>query len=189
MKKWMIPLGLTVVMLAGIAVWKLPVRQAFTFTETRTEHPKIAYALLDDEREFQIRYVHSIFLTDVVETYRVQPDDSIRFLTMKYEDVGIGLPAYAEEGESLSVTEDGVYTLTYEDKVIHSFVLYVGDVDAQLAFRYLGKETDLKSVLARGHSYEFRVKKLTLYELWKGAKLHGKTYEETERGSDHQSKR
>lgn len=176
MKKWMIPLGLTVLLLAGLAVWNLPVKQAFTFKETRTEHPEIVYAPVGDETEFQIRYVHSIFLTNVFETYNLQSDGSIRFLTMQYEDVGIGLPAYAEEGESLSVTEDGIYTLTYEDKVIDSFILYVGDVDAQLAFRYQGKETDLKSVLARGHSYEFRVEKLTLYELWKGARLNGKAY-------------
>jgi len=174
-KRLLIPLGLLLIALLT-AAWTIPVKQAFTFTETRTAYPKTAYQLVSEDDEFQIRYVHSIFLTDVIETYRLLPDRSIKFLSMRYEDVGIGLPAYAEEGESLTVTEEGIYTLTYEDKVIDSFVLYVGDVDAQLAFRYSGKETDLKNILERGHSYEFRVKKLTLVELLKGARLNGKAY-------------
>lgn len=173
MKRWRIPLGLLIVAILLIGALTIPVKQAFTFTETRTEQPMMAYRLMGADSEFQIRYVHSIFLTDVLETYRVQHDTSLKFLTMRYEDVGIGLPAYAEEGETLDVTEAGIYTLTYKDKVIQSFVLYIGDVDAQLAFRYKGIETDLKSYLKRGHSYDFRVKKLTLFELMKGVNLNG----------------
>ncbi|MBD7907320.1 DUF1850 domain-containing protein [Sporosarcina gallistercoris] len=174
MKRWRIPLGLLIVTILLIGALTIPVKQAFTFSEIRTEKPKLAYYIMDADSEFQIRYVHSIFLTDVLETYRVQPDASLKFLTMRYEDVGIGLPAYAEEGETLDVTEDGMYTLTYQDKVIDSFVMYIGDVDAQLAFRYKGIETDLKAYLQRGQSYEFRVEKLTLYELMKGVNLNGK---------------
>ncbi|MGG0644276.1 DUF1850 domain-containing protein [Sporosarcina gallistercoris] len=174
MKRWRIPLGFLIgaILLMGAALI-IPVKQAFTFTETRTEQPVLAYCLMGAESEFQIRYVHSIFLTDVLETYQVQHDTSLKFLTMRYEDVGIGLPAYAEKGETLEVTETGIYTLTYKDKVIHSFVLYIGDVDAQLAFRYKGTEIDLKAYLRRGNSYDFRVKKLTLYELLKGVNLNG----------------
>lgn len=175
MKRWRIPLGLVLLVVVIISVLLIPFRQAFTFTETRTEQPEMVYRLLSDESEFRIRYVHSIFLTNVYETYQVQRENGmLKFLTMEYEDVGIGLPGYADEGETLSVTEDGIYTLTYQDKVIDSFVLYIGDVDAQLAFGYKGVETDLKAYLQRGHSYEFRVKRLSLYELLKGVNLNGK---------------
>ncbi len=173
MKRWKIPLGLLAVLLIGSGTL-IPFKLAFTFTETRTDQPEMTYRLLSNETEFQIRYVHSIFLTDVLETYKVERDQSIKFLTMRYEDVGIGLPGYAEEGETLTITEEGIYTLTYEEKVIDSFVLYIGNVDAQLAFKYQGIETNLKAYLKRGHSYEFRVKRLTLYELMKGVNLNGK---------------
>ena len=176
MKRWKVLLGAVFgSVLLGILLFLVPIKQAFTFTETRTDNPVMAYEFVSDDMKFQIRYVHSIFLTDVVETYRLQPDESLKFLTMRYEDVGIGLPAYAEEGESLDVSEEGIYTLTYEDKVIDSFVLYIGNVDAQLAFRYQGNETDLKTILQRGKSYEFRVKKLTFIEILKGVNLNGKT--------------
>ena len=176
MKKWKIPLGLAIIVSLVAILFLVPYKQAITFTETRTDTPKVVYQLVSSDTEFQIRYVHSIFLTDVMETYRIQPDDSIQFMTMRYEDVGIGLPAYAEEGETLDVSQDGMYTLTYEDKVIDSFVLYIGDVDAQLAFRYQDKETDLKAYLKRGHSYEFKIKKLTLVDILKGVNLNGQTY-------------
>lgn len=184
MKRWKIPLGVLIAVILIVVVLSVPVKRAFTFTEIRTDNPELSYLLLKEDSEFQIRYVHSIFLTNVFETYRVQSDNSLKFLTMRYEDVGIGLPAYAEEGESLTVTKDGIYTLTYEDKVIDSFVLYIGDVDAQLAFRYKGIEKDLKAYLERGHSYEFCVKKLTLYELMKGVNLNGKAKKRTESGTD-----
>lgn len=187
MKRWKIPLGVILTVVLLMISLSIPVKEAFTFYETRTDKPKLAYYIMDDDLEFQIRYVHSIFLTDVIETYRVQPDASLKFLTMRYENVGIGLPAYAEEGETLSVTEDGIYTLTYHDKVIDSFVMYIGDVDAQLAFRYQGTETDLKAYLQRGKSYEFRVKKLTLYELMKGVNLNGEEEQTKENGTDNGS--
>ncbi|WP_432354730.1 DUF1850 domain-containing protein [Sporosarcina sp. A2] len=173
MKRWKIPLGSFLVLLLISFFFVIPVKQAFTFSETRTETPELVYLAISDETEFQIRYVHSIFLTNVFETYRIQKNQSLKFLTMRYEDVGIGLPAYAEEGETLTVTNEGIYTLTYEDKIIDSFILYIGDVDAQLAFAYKGKETDLKAYLKRGYSYEFRVKRLTLYELMKGVNMNG----------------
>ena len=46
--------------------------------------------------------------------------------------------------------------------MIESFVMLIGDVDADLAFRYLGKELDLKKHLERGKSYTFRVAKTIL---------------------------
>lgn len=91
---------------------------------------------------------------------------------MQYEDLAIGLPGYAEEGETLSVN-DGVYTLTYDDNVIDSFVMLIGNVDAELAFRYLGAELDLKKQLVRGKSYTFCVKKLSIYQLLKGVNMNG----------------
>ena len=102
------------------------------------ENPDVYYVPLKNTNSFQIRYVHSIHLTDVIESYEVTADRKIRLLSMQYEDLAIGLPGYAEEGETFTV-QDGVYTLTYDDNVIDSFVMLIGDVDAELAFRYFRK--------------------------------------------------
>ncbi len=151
----------------------LPIHKVFTFTEYRTDHPKTYFLKIEDEEDFQIRYVHSIFLTDVIESYLVTEQNDIRALSMQYEDVGIGLPGYAEEGESL-VVNDGIYTLTYEHNVFQSFVLFIGDVNADLAFIYKGREVDLKTYLTKGKSYTFRVQSQSFYQLMRGVNMNGK---------------
>ncbi|WP_438296302.1 DUF1850 domain-containing protein [Sporosarcina sp. FA15] len=151
----------------------IPIKPAFTFTEHRVENPDVYYVPLKNTNSFQIRYVHSIHLTDVIEFYEVTADRKIRLLSMQYEDLAIGLPGYAEEGEILTV-QDGVYTLTYDDNVIDSFVMLVGDVDAELAFRYLRNELNLKKQLIRGKSYTFRVVNLSFYQMLKGVHMNGK---------------
>lgn len=163
---------LLLLLLIALIFFFLPIQKAFTFTEYRTDYPAVYYLKLSEETEFQIRYVHSIFLSNVLETYQVVRGDNIKMLSMKYEDVGIGLPGYAEEGESLTV-KDGVYTLTYDNRTIESFVLYVGDVDADLAFRYEQHEYDLKQHLTRGKSYLFRIERISLFQMMKGANLNG----------------
>lgn len=170
-KKVILPILLSALLVASVSLF-LPIHKVFTFTEYRTEHPQTYYLKMGDDREFQIRYVHSIFLTDVIESYRVTDQNAIQSLSMQYEDVGIGLPGYAEEGESLSV-KDGMYTLTYDDNIIQSFVLFVGDVNPDLAFRYKGHEVNLKSYLTRGKSYTFRVQRQSFYQLLKGVNLNG----------------
>ena len=159
-------------LLVVLAFIFLPIHKVFSFTEYRANHPEIYYVKLKNEQEFQIRYVHSIFLTDVIESYRVTDKNAIQLLSMQYEDVGIGLPGYAEEGQTLSF-KDSLYTLTFEHNIIQSFVLFVGDVDADLAFRYEGLEVDLKDHLTRGKSYTFSVERLSFYQMMKGVKING----------------
>ena len=90
---------------------------------------------------------------------------------MTYENLSIGLPGDVGEGETLTL-KDGQYTLTYDDRVIDSFTMRIGNVDADLAFRYGENEIDLKEYLEKGKSYEFSVKKLTFFQLMKGVDLN-----------------
>lgn len=158
--------------LIGCLFFFLPTKPAFTFTETNSKYAKKYYVLLEAEKEFEIRYVHSIHLSDVIEFYEVRENQDIGLLSMTYENLSIGLPGEAGEGESLSL-ENGIYTLTYQDKVIDSFIIRIGRVDADLAFRYQGNEVDLKAYLKKGKAYEFKVMKLSPYQRMKGEKLNG----------------
>lgn len=171
-KKKTIPLILVLVLLLVLTLMFLPLKQAFTFSEYRVQHPVVHYIPLSNEMDFQIRYVHSIHLSNVIESYAVTADSKIRLLSMEYEDVNIGMPGTAEEGETLTV-KDGLYTLTYDDKVIDSFTMIVGDVDTDLAFRYEGIEVDLKQHLKRGESYQFLIKKISFYDRMRGEKMNG----------------
>ena len=130
------------------------------------------YLALEDESIFQIVFTHSIHLSDVIETYEVIDTYDIRLHSMVYSDVAIGMPSYAEEGQTL-IYEDGTYTLYYDEAILPNFTLYIGDVDYALKFQYEDKAYDLKGNLSRGKSYLFEIKKVSLYNKMKGVELNG----------------
>ena len=149
----------------------IPIFPAFTFTETRTEHPRIHFVTLKKQHSFHLIFTHTIHLTDVIERYRVLESNEIQLVSMQYSDVSIGMPAYAEEDQTLTY-ENGVYTLKYDEAVLNDFILHIGDVDKKLDFHYNEKSFDLKEELDRGKSYVFEVKKISLFEKVKGVKLN-----------------
>lgn len=151
----------------------IPFKTVILFTEQRTEKPMYYYVMLNDDPEFKIRYVHSIHLTNVFETYEVTPEEKIRMVSMTYENIGIGLPGSAGVGETFSVI-DGLYTLSFDDNVINSFTMFIATIDAELAFQYRGNELNLKEKLDKGKSYEVSVAKQSLYQLLRGVNLYDK---------------
>lgn len=150
-----------------------PLWTVFSFTETRTDSPQLHYLSVHDEKLFQIKFTHTIHLTDVIESYELVPENLIRLVSMEYEDVAIGMPSYAEAGQTLTY-ENGVYTLRYDDVMLNDFTLYIGSVDYDLLFLYEGQQIDLKKELTKGNSYLFQIRKISLYEKMKGVKMHGR---------------
>lgn len=155
----------------AIAVF-FPLADCFVFTETRSDKPASHYIRQKEENGFAIRYTHSIHLSDVVETYEATDDRKIRLVHMEYEDLAIGMPGHAEEGESFS-SEDGKYKLSYENRVLDSFTLFVADIDTDLQFRYGEGSYDLKQLLDPGTSYQFEIRKLSLFDMLKGVNMNG----------------
>ncbi|MFL1994679.1 DUF1850 domain-containing protein [Lysinibacillus irui] len=149
----------------------LPLQKVFTFTETRAEHPNVHYIPISAEQKFQIRYTHSIHKSDVWESYQTVQGNRIQMLEMEYEDLAIGMPGYAEENQTL-IQRDGKYVLQFDkNKIIDDFTIYIGDLDLDLVLIYEDVEYDLKKDLGRGKSYLFKIRRLSLYEQWKGVKM------------------
>lgn len=171
MKKSKIAPLILVLALFILILFFIPIKDGVLFTEQKTDHPANYFVPLAGTDEFQIRYVHSIHLTDVFETYEVTHDKKIRFKSMTYENIGIGLPGSAGEGETFSII-DGVYTLTYDDRVIDSFTMFIATIDTDLAFRYDEKEFNLKEKLVKGKSYKLSIEKLSIYQMLKGVNLY-----------------
>ncbi|TQR21000.1 DUF1850 domain-containing protein [Psychrobacillus vulpis] len=155
------------------SIFFIPFWQVFTFTETRNEYPDLHYISINGGNDFQIIFTHSIHLTDVIESYRVLDTNEIRLMSMQYSDVAIGMPGYAEEGQTL-LYKDGIYTLQYDEAILKDFTIHIGDVDYKLNFKYGTKYFDLKEELVKGKSYLFEVKNISLYEILKGVKLNGR---------------
>ena len=168
MKKVLVSLAIVI----AIVFLFIPIFPVFSFTETRVENPEMYYTGLHKETSFQFVFTHSIHLTDVKEAYEVLPTYRIRPVSMSYSDVAIGMPGYAEEGQTL-IYEDGVYTLYYEEASLLDFAIYIGDVAYDLEFLYGKQSYNLKKNLQRGKSYLFEIKKVSFYEKLKGVELHG----------------
>lgn len=161
------------VLVTAVAVWLFfPYKEMIVLEEVRSEEPMSFYLPLHSDRHFQVNYTHSIHLTNVKEQYRVTDHGQLRFEFMQYEDVAIGLPGYAEEGETLDM-KDGIYTLTFENRVIDSFVLYVGRVDTGLSLQYEQIDYNLKGLLQKGHSYDFHVAEVSNYDVLRGVRIDG----------------
>ncbi len=153
----------------GIIIF-LPLQKVFAFTETRIDSPKVHYIPFAADDAFRIRYTHSIHKSDVLEYYQCVEEKRIQMLGMEYEDLAIGMPGYAEENQTLT-QRDGKYFLQFDNEVIDNFTIFIGDLDLDLVFVYKNDEYDLKKDLQRGKSYLFEVKRLSLYERWKGVRL------------------
>lgn len=167
MKKWVF----IILALFSTTLCFFPFERSIVFTETRNEKPVQFFLTLKDEATFQLIFTHSIHLTDVVESYQVLPTNEFQLLAMEYSDVAIGMPSYAEEGQTLHY-EDGIYTLKYMDAKLKKFTLHIGDVDYKLNLQHKGKSIPLKEHLIRGKSYEVNVQKLSIYDKLKGVELN-----------------
>ena len=91
-------------------------------------------------------------------------------LEMEYEDLAIGMPSYAEEHQIL-IQRNGKYVLQFNNSaILDNFTIYIGDLDLDLVFNYADEEYDLKR-FTEGKSYLFEIKRLSLYEQWKGVRM------------------
>jgi hypothetical protein len=152
-----------------ILILLIPYRWSFVFFEQWTSKP-VAYLPLNDEKTFQIRYTHSIHLSDVIETYWITKDHSIKLSTLEYEDFAIGMPSDAGEGEKF-IEKDGKYIITNMSQVFPAIDILIGDINQDLDFTYKEKEYDLKEFLVRGDTYTFQVARLSLMDQLRGARI------------------
>lgn len=154
---------------ATVVLLCMPMQRAIVFTETKTTTPQTYMLPINDGDSFAIRYTHSIHLSDVEEHYTIE-ENRIRVRYMTYSDTAIGMPGAAEEGQTLTF-QDGVYTLTFQERYLDEFTLYVGDIDLDLTLLYDERAIALKDVLTRGKSYRIDVQKQSIYERIKGVTI------------------
>lgn len=160
-----------ILILISCTIIVVPIKPVLSFTETRSDSPTTYYLSVNEEKDFQIIFTHTIHKSEVIENYRVLNNKEILLLSMEYSDVAIGMPSYAEEGQTL-VYKDGFYTLSYAHEVLPAFTLFIGDVEDQLILQYEKKKYNLKVKLEKGKSYLFEVKKLSLFDIARGVNLN-----------------
>ena len=84
----------------------IPFKQTLVFTY-ENEEKLLAYLPFEKENSFQIKYTHSIHLSDVIETYKLTKKQII-LTELSYKDFAIGMPSNAE-GDEVFEEKNGTY--------------------------------------------------------------------------------
>ncbi|HVH95631.1 MAG TPA: DUF1850 domain-containing protein, partial [Bacillus sp. (in: firmicutes)] len=120
-------LALFILVLISVFLF-IPNKDALVF-QYQNSGKVLAYFPLSEGDSFQMKYIHSIHLSDVVESYTVTKGNEIKQIELMYEDFAIGMPENASDGETFEQI-DGKYFLKNMDKRFPSFDLRIGKVRA-----------------------------------------------------------
>lgn len=147
----------------------IPFKQALLIEHSHNEE-MLAYIPLTKDHTFKIKYTHSIHLSDVVESYDVTEQQEIRLYEMMYEDLAIGMPENAGEGESFE-HKNGKYYLKNMNRIFPFFHLRVGQVRANHTLIYNGEPFMFSSFVEPGTVVRVRAEKINFLQQMKGVNI------------------
>ena len=147
----------------------IPQQNALVFQPNYTNGDN-AYIPIKDETTFQIKYTHSIHLSDVVESYKITPSQKLQLFELMYKDFAIGMPSNAEAGETFEQI-NGSYYIKNMKRIYPFFHLRIGQVNANHTVIFNNKEYPLSQTIAPGTSVKVEIRKLNYFELWKGVNI------------------
>jgi hypothetical protein len=98
---------------------------------------------------FDVRWIHSVTLQPVVETYRLEAPGKIPIVKMTFNEFGPNLPAHPEF-DQYWVIEDGEFNVLGYDLVFERVPVTIGAVAADHTLVYDGRFTRLKDVYRPG---------------------------------------
>lgn len=147
-----------------------PYKQVIAFSY-QDQGELVAYLPLKNERNFQIKYTHSIHLSDVLESYRFS-DKQIIQTELAYHDFAVGMPSNAE-GEEVFEEKDGTYFIKNMTRNFTYIDLRVGQVRANHRLVYDEKTYTLSDFIKPGTWIRISSESISLWEQLKGVKISG----------------
>ncbi|MEH7114246.1 DUF1850 domain-containing protein [Neobacillus niacini] len=167
MRKFRLYLLITVII--SISLVCIPYKQAIVF-QPNNRNADIAYIPTNKETKFQIKYTHSIHLSDVVESYKITTGKKIQQYELMYEDFSIGMPSNAEKGETFEQI-NGSYYIKNMKRIFPFFHLRIGQVRANHTIIFQNEEYPLSLSITPGTSVKVEIRKLNILDLWKGVNI------------------
>jgi hypothetical protein len=169
MRKFYLIQYLLIFFIILIILLSIPFRKAIVF-QPNDSKAELAYILVKDESQFQIKYTHSIHLSDVVESYKITLDERIQQYELMYEDFAIGMPSNAEKGETFEQI-NGAYYIKNMKRNFPFFHLRIGQVRANHTVIFKNKEYPLSRSIKPGTSVKVEIRKLNFFKQWKGVNI------------------
>ncbi|WP_108670593.1 DUF1850 domain-containing protein [Peribacillus acanthi] len=161
-------IGLTLIVLILLGAFT-PYKKSLVF-EFQNSGQVLAYLPFADKQKFQIKYTHSIHLTDVVESYKVNSNQKIQQYELMYENFSIGMPSNADEGEEFEV-KDGKYFIKNMKRVFPFFDLRIGKVRANHTVIYQDMQYPLARYIEPGTRVRIKIRTLNFVQQMKGVNI------------------
>lgn len=172
MKKWQTYFVLICVplLLFFVFLFFFPYKHVVAFTY-EDQGKLLAYLSLKKDKTFQIKYTHSIHLSDVIESYRLS-DKQINQTELAYEDFAVGMPSNAE-GEEVFEEIDGTYYIKNMNRSFPFIDLRIGQVRANHRLIYQNKIYTLSNDIKPGTWVRISLEKISLWQQLKGVNING----------------
>ncbi|MFG6149585.1 DUF1850 domain-containing protein [Halobacillus sp. B23F22_1] len=150
-------------------VWAFyPYRSVVAFQSMDRQGPN-AYMLITENENFELKFTHSVHLSDVIEEYKVK-NGKLYPVQMIYEDTAIGMPSNAGEGETFEM-KDGKYYISNLQGSHESINLSVGQVRADHTIIYRKQSYLLKDIVGAGAVIKIEPDHVSNWELMRGETL------------------
>ena len=158
----------TLVLIAVAWFLFYPYRYVLSFQEPSTGKV-IAYLPVSETDHFQIKFIHSVHLSEVVEEYQIK-EERIYPVQLVYEDTSIGMPADAGDGETFEM-KNGKYYISNLQGFHDKINLKVGQVRANHTIVYEQQDYLLKNYVGAGRVVTISAVHQSNWKLWEGVKL------------------
>ncbi|MDQ0243858.1 hypothetical protein J2S09_001403 [Bacillus fengqiuensis] len=147
----------------------IPLQYALVF-EYENTGKLLAYMKMDQGRDFQIKYTHSIHLSDVLETYEIDRKGIVTQKQLEYEDFAIGMPSDAQGNEKF-IEKDGRYIIADMNRTFEYVDLRIGQIVANHTLLYKKKEIPFSSFIKEGTWIRIDYRRISLWEVLKGVSV------------------
>ncbi len=131
--------------------------------EVENSGKTIAYLPHKEGMEFHIKYIHSIHLTPVIESYTVREDELVQNQLI-FEAYGIGMPSNAE-GNEVFREQDGKHIISNMNRSFEHIDMRVARVTASQELIMGEKMIPFTSFAARGAWIRMNVKDINIWNL------------------------
>ncbi|MCJ8006029.1 DUF1850 domain-containing protein [Lederbergia wuyishanensis] len=155
-------------------IFCIPFQKSFVIEKENTGKILAYFPIQQTNKTFHILYTHSIHKSDVKETYNILNNGTIRLIEITYEDTSIGMPSNAEEGEIFEMI-DGKYVISNMKRDFQSISMRVAQVVGDHTIIVNGHQMHFSQVVAPGSLVKLKVKRLSLWQLWRGVNIVGKS--------------
>ncbi|MDF0728474.1 DUF1850 domain-containing protein [Cytobacillus sp. S13-E01] len=153
-----------------IMILFIPYKQVLSFSFQNTNNV-LTYIPVDMRgKTFQIKFTHTIHLSDVVETYSIDSENTIHQTEFMYEDFNVGMPSNAT-GDEKFVEEDGKYYIKNMNRTFPFIDIKIAQTIPKHLVIYNGKEYSLLTNIEPGTWTRVQSKKISLWQLMKGVNM------------------